>query len=140
MYIYIYSIYIIIYIYLEPVCPLFLALSPPKQGLFQSKPCFHLVSSLYMFFQFQTLPPKAKRKSSTNINYTVPTTTKKSQKPSKTSADCFPPELLNSSSFCFAELSDADPTFDAVERSVVLVRVPAGGKEETGPFWEIFCC
>ena len=26
-----------IYIYLEVVCPLFLALTPPKQGLFQSK-------------------------------------------------------------------------------------------------------
>ena len=34
-FLYIFTIYI--YIYLEPVCPLFLALTPPKQGLFQSK-------------------------------------------------------------------------------------------------------
>ena len=30
-------LYTIVYIYLEPVCPLFLGFNPPKHGLFQSK-------------------------------------------------------------------------------------------------------
>ena len=33
----IYYISIYIYVYLEPVCPIFWGFNPPKQGLFQSK-------------------------------------------------------------------------------------------------------
>ena len=45
--------YIILTMYLEPVCPLFLALAPPKQGLFQSKrTSFGFQVYLYIYIQY----------------------------------------------------------------------------------------
>ena len=45
--------YIILTMYLEPVCPLFLALAPPKQGLFQSKRrSFGFQVYLYIYIQY----------------------------------------------------------------------------------------
>ena len=48
-----------IYIYLEPICPLFLGFNPPKEGPFQSKQgSFGLQVYIYIYGCFQKLVVK----------------------------------------------------------------------------------